>query len=97
MSVLRWSHVRFKADEQHADLLCGQGDRNRTDLSAQMVSRVDVSNMTQPEAKRVLHGLYDLLVADNSSQLGLDDRVAALLFKMAYVSSVDDEMLTVSS
>ena len=56
-----------------------------------------MSKLTQPEAERVLNAIYDLLLADNSTQLGFDDRVSALLFKMAYVSFVDDDILTVSS
>ncbi|KAK7090523.1 hypothetical protein V1264_010307 [Littorina saxatilis] len=71
-----------------------KASRNRTDVTQQVIKDLDVSNMTHQEAGSAMEAIYDLLVADNSTEEGGDDRVASLLFKMAYVSSVDSDMLT---
>jgi hypothetical protein len=72
-----------------------QQDRNRTELTTQVVDSLDVRNLTHNEARDILSALYDILVADNSTEQGLDDRVTSFFFKMAHVPSVDEEMLTV--
>ncbi|KAL8616206.1 hypothetical protein ACOMHN_058323 [Nucella lapillus] len=72
-----------------------KANRDRTDITVQTVNSIDVSNLTHAEAESALQAVYQLLLTDNSTDQGLDDRVVALFLKMAHVRFVDEDMLTV--